>query len=372
MSMWTRIVKLAAASLPRSLRDRYREQWLADIRDAAQQGMRPAEIALGSAAFAFTVGRPLLSRRRLTPRDLDRRVRIARQLALSSALVGLSQYASVAAGYGLAAGSIPDQAALAMAALLMAYAVLGSALALLLVLGTPGVPTRSRWSVAILAAASASPIVQSSINSDVGAFWSPALQLSAIVYLVGTILVIIGLLLIREPRRATAPQLRAAIAAAIAILLIGVATLADAVVLWTLREPLQFGDGPRTADNPLYVQWLQLQEQFESLMASTFVWWGVGLAALIAAFVLYAIVRPLKSNEIVRLSVGVAAVTVLAGGGLLGFLQLAQLGIVPPVEVVGILIVGRLALLSAPLLAAGARVASAGRSDSLEPSTSPA
>ncbi|MEO6532756.1 MAG: hypothetical protein ABIO06_04170 [Pseudolysinimonas sp.] len=362
MSIWTRVVKMAAGSLPRRLRDRYREQWLADIRDAPEQGVSPAQIALGSAAFAFTVGRSLPSRRELTSRELERRARIARLVALSAALVGLSQYASMAAGYGLGDNDVPDQPALGMAALLMAYALLGSALALLLAFGTPGAPPRARWTVALFATASAAPIVQSSISADVGGFWSPALRPSAIVYAIGAILVIVGILLTGQQRRSSALQPRAAIVAATAILLVGAATLADAVVLWSLREPLRFGDGTRTANNPIYVQWLQLKEQFESLMMSIFVWWGLGLIVLVAGFVAFALMRRLQSREIVRLSVGAAALTLLAGGGLLGFLQLAQPGIVPPAEVVVVLIVGRLVLLSAFLLAAGGRVATAAAS----------
>jgi hypothetical protein len=366
MSISTRIVQIAAGSLPKSLRNRYREQWLADIRDAPGQGLRPAQVALGSAIFAFTVGRPLPRSRELASRELDRRARIARLIGLSSALVGISQYASMAAGYGLGDNVVVDQPALGMAALLIAYAVVGSVVALLLAFGTPGTPTQTRWAVALFAAASASPIVQTSISADVGGFWSPAFRPSAIPYVVGAVLIIVGLLMARRRSRAAASRPSTAIVAAVTVFLVGTATLADAVILWSLRAPLRFGEGPRTTHNPIYVQWLQLKEQFESLMASIFVWWGVGLVGVVAVFVLFAIVRRLSTGEIVRLAVGASAVILLAGGGLLGFLQLAQADIAPTAEVVVLLSVGRLALLSATLLAAGAGVSTQG-----EPSFAP-
>ena len=61
MSLGDRVARIAVATavtlLPAALRSRYREQWMADLRDAADVGIRRSEIAWGSLAFAATVDR---------------------------------------------------------------------------------------------------------------------------------------------------------------------------------------------------------------------------------------------------------------------------------------------------------------------------
>jgi hypothetical protein len=353
MSISTRIVSIAAASLPKSLRERYREQWLADVRDAPEQNLRSAQIALGSVAFAVTVGRPFPRRRDLTPAEVDQRVRVARAVALSGAVLGLSQWASMFSGDYLGDYKVPDTPTLVMSAFLIACAVLASVLALVLVSSTRGISTRTRWAVVLFAVASASPIVQSSLNSDSDAV-SAALHPSAIAYLAAVIPVVVGLAFLRTSRPVAGHNPRASIAAAAVVLLVAAATLLNAVILWSLRAPLRFGAGPRSANNPIYVQWLKQNEQFEALMNNVFVWWGVGAIVLVAGFILFAIVRRLSSRDIVRLAVGAAALTLIGGGCLLGFVQLAEPGVVPVPEISLVLIVGRLALVGAILSAARA------------------
>jgi lysylphosphatidylglycerol synthetase-like protein (DUF2156 family) len=262
---------------------------------------------------------------------------------------------------------VPDARVFLMSASLIAYAVLASVLAVFLAFITRGISTRTRWAVVLFAVASASPIVQSSLSADANASWIPALHASAIAYLVAGILVVVALVLLRAQRSVAAPNRRVSIAAGAVVLLVAVVTLANAVILWSLRAPLRFAAGPRSASNPIYVQWLHLKEQFESLMTSVFVWWGVGAIALVVAFILFAIVRRLSSREIVRLAVGAAALTVIAGGGLLGFVQLGEFGVVPLPEISLVLIAGRLALLGAILSAArsGAAAQHSGESSGL-------
>jgi hypothetical protein len=139
--------------------------------------------------------------------------------------------------------------------------------------------------------------------------------------------------------------------------LVAAVTLVNAVVLWSLRPPLRFAAGPRRASNPIYVQWLHLKEQFEALMTSIFMWWGVGAVVIVVTFILFAIVKRLSSPEIARRALGASALSLIAGGGLLGFLQLAEIGIVPPAETSLVLSAGRLALVGAILFAARAGVA---------------
>ena len=213
MSISTRIVRITAGTLPKSLRDRYREQWLADVRDAPEQNLRPAQIALGTVAFAVTVGRPFPKPRELTPAEVDRRVRIARGLAVSAAVLGLSQWASMFAGEYVGDGRVPDAPTVVMSTSLIAYAVLASAVALILVLVTRRVSTRTRWAVALFAVASASPIVQSSLSAAGNASWEPALHASAIPYLAAAIPVVVGRALLRTPPRIAGHSPRASIAA---------------------------------------------------------------------------------------------------------------------------------------------------------------
>jgi len=53
----SRIIGVAAALLPPYIRDRYREQWLADLRDASEAGIRSSEIIVGAFVFGATINR---------------------------------------------------------------------------------------------------------------------------------------------------------------------------------------------------------------------------------------------------------------------------------------------------------------------------
>jgi hypothetical protein len=90
-------VKVAARLLPRDMRDRYREQWLADLRDASEHDIPISQIAIGSLSFAAIVNRPPFPGLRTPTQDgVLRRSRPAVALALSTALLALSQYANFA------------------------------------------------------------------------------------------------------------------------------------------------------------------------------------------------------------------------------------------------------------------------------------
>ena len=53
----SRLIGLAAALLPHYIRERYREQWLADLRDAKEAGIHPSEIVIGALVFGATINR---------------------------------------------------------------------------------------------------------------------------------------------------------------------------------------------------------------------------------------------------------------------------------------------------------------------------
>ena len=99
---------------------------------------RIVRIAAGSLAFAVTVGRPFPKRRDLPSAEVERRVRIACGLAVSGAVLGLSQWASVVAGEYLGDDSVPDASVAAMSSGLIGYAVLVSVFALVVAFATRG------------------------------------------------------------------------------------------------------------------------------------------------------------------------------------------------------------------------------------------
>ena len=53
----SRLIRVAAALLPPYIRDRYREQWLADLRDAPAVGIHSSEIIVGAFVFGATINR---------------------------------------------------------------------------------------------------------------------------------------------------------------------------------------------------------------------------------------------------------------------------------------------------------------------------
>jgi hypothetical protein len=53
----SRLIGLAAALLPPYIRERYREQWLADLRDVKEAGIRGSEIVVGAFVFGATINR---------------------------------------------------------------------------------------------------------------------------------------------------------------------------------------------------------------------------------------------------------------------------------------------------------------------------
>lgn len=54
MTPYRVLVLMAAAALPAHRRERYREQWLADLRDCAECQVSPRDVAAGALRFALT------------------------------------------------------------------------------------------------------------------------------------------------------------------------------------------------------------------------------------------------------------------------------------------------------------------------------
>tara|TARA_B100000519_G_scaffold75210_2_gene64683 strand:+ start:16445 stop:16795 length:351 start_codon:yes stop_codon:yes gene_type:complete len=57
MSAAERLVRGVAATLPAAIRERHREEWLADLDGASEAGIARSDVAWGAAAFALTLSR---------------------------------------------------------------------------------------------------------------------------------------------------------------------------------------------------------------------------------------------------------------------------------------------------------------------------
>ena len=158
------LIRLAARTLPAAIRDRYREQWLADARDAAEAGLRPASITLAAVSFALAVPRPL-ERRRTDAPDVPARARLASALALSACVVGVSQFGSFGNNEGLTSNSVYNFVVFFANALVLLYLVAAPLVAIILASITRGTPARVRVAVWLLAASTVVGALQGTINS---------------------------------------------------------------------------------------------------------------------------------------------------------------------------------------------------------------
>jgi hypothetical protein len=193
VSVASAAVRFAASTLPKPLRDRFREQWLSDLRDAGEAGIRPSEIAMGSLAFAATCARPIMSRSR-TSREVtvERRARLASALALSAAVLAMSEFAGVGGHGGLTGNGAYDFLVLFLStALLYLYFAVAVIVAVVLVAITREMAASVRVAVALLVLASLAGLV-------------PGLALAA-----GLLLsVLAGVLLMRHYGRAASRPIR--------------------------------------------------------------------------------------------------------------------------------------------------------------------
>ena len=158
------IIRAAARTLPEGLRDRYREQWLADARDATEAGLSPASIAFAAVTFALAAPRPLDTRQRDVP-TLSARARLASALALSAAVLAVSQFGAFGSNEGLTANSIYNFVVFMGSVLLLLYLVLAPIVAIVLVSATRGTPARVRIAVWLLAVSVLVGATQGMINS---------------------------------------------------------------------------------------------------------------------------------------------------------------------------------------------------------------
>lgn len=335
------LIRAAARTLPASMRDRYREQWLADVRDAPEAGIRPSSIALAALAFAVTYDRPSpLSLRTATPEVASRRARLAVALALSAALLSLSTYIEVTTGSsGLTQNSLFNYAEFVLTALLTLFAVIAPVAAIVLVSATAGVSARKRGAVWLLVVASLAPLARAAIDAPNQSVENIFATLGMGAYLLGGLLVIAAVVLLRPTvdRRWSLP-------AGLIVLAIVSACSVLAIVSWANHVPLVYAL-PDTPENEQWLaEWLYhkaLGEQIAAVVLSSYV--GVGLVLAAAAFV------------VGRRSATVAAIAIclIATGGVFGFLNLWVAETVPDKAATLMLFIGRVALIATVLIAVG-------------------
>jgi hypothetical protein len=366
------VVTISARTLPRSSRERYREQWLADLRDAAEVGLNRGQIAVAALAFAVTTSHPWPERRALEEVEIRLRSRLAQGLSLTTALLGLSQYASIVSVRDQMGRPIADAgSAVSMATgVLVISAFLAPVLALIVVSTTRGIVWRERLAVWLLVGASCAPVVQLAVDNQPLSFFSlPYLSPGSAAYPIaaGLVLVAVGLLYRARARTAIATRGARIAAAAGGAAIIAAVTVEVTLTApaWSRRVPLVWLDtltnGPARLSNPNYAQWLTLKDRAEAMISATFVWWGIAGVVLGVLVVLVVILGHFTVRRALALTAGALAATVIADAGVLNFLDVMEPVhlVVAPSIMQYLLVAGRYALVIAIVLGiAGTRLRS--------------
>lgn len=94
MTAAERSIRLAVATLPAVMRERYREQWLADLRDADEVGISRVAIVAGALAFSVRLGRTAEVRGYTLSELMLRRLRWGTALILSVTVLGIGAWFS--------------------------------------------------------------------------------------------------------------------------------------------------------------------------------------------------------------------------------------------------------------------------------------
>jgi hypothetical protein len=350
------IVTVSASTLPPSIRERYREQWLADLRDAAEVGLNRGQIAAAALAFAVTTSHPWPERRALAAAEVQWRSRLAQGLALGAALLGLSQYASIIPDRDFS-GNPPDYGSFApfvslATGTLFAFALIGTVFALLLVIATRGMDLRVRVAVALFTLVACAPLGQAAIDSTQYGEFGAYLRPSALVYLLGALVTAaaVGLLWRANPRRADrarGSRMFPIFSGLIVAVSVGVGATVAATV-WSHRRPLVWlpdaVDGPVRLSNPNYAQWLSLKNQFEAMMNATFAWWAIAGLALGVLIAITQFALRLSTKSTVLTTVGALCIAVIAEAGLLAYLEIGEYGTVALWAIQLVVIAGRVGL----------------------------
>jgi hypothetical protein len=354
------VVRFAAALLPLPSRDRYREQWLGDLRDAPALGIRASEIAFGSLAFAATLARPMPDKIEIPVEMLARLSRGAVALSLSSAIVAVSQYAGVATEpTNSGALGFPIFGA---SALLTAYAVLAPTVAFVTVMALRRIASKVRIAVGLLALASMLPVVQAAISdrnpSEIANYFTSENS----VYPAATLLVVLAVVALwreyrpvqRSPRlRRPSSRLIASVSGGLIVALSVTLGFADTIALWASRTPLVFGYALSNSNRLAFEEWVTLKVRFEDMVSTMLGAWaliGIATALAVAAFGFF---RNSTVRRSIALSFGALCAILVSYGGLLIVLEQATPSISPTVPVDLVMLVGRWGLVAVVVVVVG-------------------
>lgn len=271
------LIHLAVMLLPASGRERYREQWLADLRDAPEAGVRPASIAWGAVAFALTTPHPWPS----LPRLGEPARRVAFGLAFASAAVGLTHYPAVEFGWALSSAAVAAKGM--VDGLVLLFQIVAGVAAVVIVTGAQDAGGRERASVWLLALASAAPLVAASGAGNPDPYPDPYAAPANLAYVAAAALVVVALVLRRtRAQGARADRRRVALVTA------GLGAVA--VVAYGLAASIWFSRAPLVTDFPVgsefHAEWLAMTTSFEAhvdgvLIVSALVAVGIVAAAAI-------------------------------------------------------------------------------------------
>lgn len=276
-----RLILIASALLPVAIRGRYREQWLADLRDAPEMALGRSQVAWGALVFAATFPRPWPA----ISIDIMRARRVGFALALAAALVGLTSYPGFSAG-----GILPHPWGLlqfTFDTLVVAVQVLGPVVAVIIVLVVRKTPWRERAGAGMLTLAAAAPLVPALLGRGDNLYLYP----SGLAYPAAVALIVaaVGLRGFGAPSRY---RPRAIVAAAALVASAGIGGVAIAAVSWTERVPLATSE---PIDSASYLYWLRLKVEFEQLVNVLLVACAITVVALVVAVVVIGVLgRPVK------------------------------------------------------------------------------
>lgn len=375
----TVIVRVAASLLPVRSRARYREQWLADLRDAPELGIGTAEIAAGSIAFAMTHGRALPSLGPARAWTVAARARLAVGLSLSAAVLAISQFSTLSAG-GLTGNTAYDFTTFVASMLLTAFGILAPIAALIAAFATAGVTRRIRLAVALLVLASTASVVGGAI--DVQLWWISLpwpLTPGSFVYPLAIVLVAVACVAAwREFRPAeptasqrTRPQLLlTSVVGGILVVTAVIVGFVHAVALWEARTPLIFGLPFSEPNRANFEEWMTLKVQFEGLVSTILGAWiviGIVVAVIVA---LSGLSRWATTRRVTALSFGALCLSLLSYGLVLVFLSLGSSVIASTEPVELLLLIARWSLVALIVIMVGGgrrRISLAGPEASLTP-----
>jgi phage gp36-like protein len=361
MSVAKGAVALAARLLPRGMRDRYREQWMADLRDADEAGVPQHQIASGALTFAATVAQPWpwAAEGPPTAETARRRLRFAAALALSAALLALSTLGSHWVSKGLTHIVGYDLALELVDTVLVSFAVAAPIAAIVISARTKQATQRARVAIVLLAAVVVAPIAHGVIDNYPVVDGEIYYGLGWLAYLAGAIVVAIAVRMLWSELAPAAGVRRRPLLWASTVLAVGAALVTHAVIAWAGRTPISWswqpGRGGTMIEGELvfeeipvtqadYELWLALKAQFETMVTVGFV--VLGLLALVLALAVL-------SRRLPTIATALAAIATLliANAALLGLMGWT----VPVSEVlpVPMLAVGRLLLVGVILVAVG-------------------